>query len=961
MSSTQFIKYAVAVVLTGLFSLSTWLYIHSHVDSDTYQQGVSKVIDIQNMSASLNQQTLLVQKGHVRHFDELAHLEFNLENAINQLDSRSIEQSNLINSIRQQLSIVSQIKATFAIYKNSLLYFPKGTQLLLLQVPKNKILFNQLEQLEHLIMLFAANHFDHSEQQRLLDFISVLKQDSALLALDESHSEALALLLKHAENIVDTINTLDELNKTLLELQIPYATQRAISLLDLVFHDELIRASRVKQYFYITIFMLILSVLFIWHKQKVAIKQLQHNSKALTLASNVFSQAHEGINITDANGLIIDVNPAFSDITGYSLDDVMGKNPSILNSGRQDKSFYKEMWQSLLEHDFWQGEVWNRKKGGEFYAQLLSISTIKNEQHEVTNFVGIFSDITDTKRQHEQINLMAHYDVLTQLPNRVLFTDRFHQAIAHSKRTETQLAVCFLDLDQFKPINDQYGHEVGDQLLIEVAQRIQANIREEDTVSRQGGDEFALLLNEIVSFAQCEQTLDRIHHALSQPFVINDIAHTISASTGITLYPSDDSDIDTLLRHADHAMYLAKQAGRNRYHLFNPQQDKAIVHKHQRLHVIQQAFNDEQFELYYQPKVNMVTGKVVGAEALIRWNHPEQGLIPPMEFLPVIAGTDLEIMIGEWVIAQALHQLHKWQQQGINLEVSVNISPYHLHANSFTEKLEAQLTKYPSVDSRSLQLEVLESSALGDLNAIRKTIQYCLHVLGVRVALDDFGTGYSSLTHLRNLPVNDIKIDQSFVRDMLDDANDYVIVDGVIALAASFGRSVIAEGVETIEQGLMLIVMGCHNAQGYAISKPLPVDQFIKWLSHYQPKIEWLKAGKKRYSLKTKKIALFKLVTEKWHKTYLNNIISSPESVKPWPILAKKKEHCRYWIDDARKQNLFSLEQLNQLEKAHNHACQISKELVRKYQFELFDEARSGLAELQQAFDDMSLVLSRCT
>jgi len=959
-SSTQFIKYAATLVLTGLFILSTWLYIHSQVDSDAYQQRVAKVIKIQNESAALNQQILLVQKGHQNNYDQIAQLEVYLERAINQLDLSLIEGSDLITNIRLQLSLVNQIKSTFSIYKNSLLYFPKGTSLLLATLPAATTLtvIDQIKALDRHVLLFAASHFNRGDQQLLLERIRELQQTIAELSVSDFSSAQ--LLLKHGENIVRNTDKLETLNTTLLEIQIPEATQRAISLLDFSFHQELLRASQVKQYFYITIFALILSVLFIWHKQRAAIKQLKHNAKDLNLAANVFSQSHEGINITDADGLIVDINPAFSEITGYSRDEVIGKNPSILNSGRQNKAFYTDMWASLLEHDFWQGEVWNRRKNGEFFAQLLRISTIKNEHHEITNYVGIFSDITDTKRQHEQINLMAHYDVLTQLPNRVLFTDRFHQAIAHSKRTEAQLAVCFLDVDNFKPINDQFGHEVGDQLLIEVAQRIQANIREEDTVSRQSGDEFALLLNDIASFAQCEQTLDRIHHALTQPFVINDVTHNISASTGITLYPSDDSDVDTLLRHADHAMYIAKQAGRNRYHLFNPKQDQAIVHKHQRLHVIQQAFDDEQFELFYQPKVNMVTGQVFGAEALIRWNHPEQGLIPPMEFLPVIAGTDLEILIGDWVIDQALNQLQQWQQQDIQLEISVNVASYHLQSSGFTQQLEKHLANHPSVDSRSLQLEVLESSALGDLKAIRKTIRHCLHVLGVRVALDDFGTGYSSLTHLRNLPVNDIKIDQSFVRDMLDDANDYVIVDGVIALAGSFGRSVIAEGVETIEQGLMLILMGCHNAQGYAISKPLPVNEFINWLANYQPKTAWIKAGKKHYSLKAKKIALFKLVTNKWQQVYLNNIMSSPDLVKPWPIMSKKKAHCSYWIDDAKKQNLFSDECLTGLEQAHDKVCQISKDLVRKYQFDLFDEARTGLTELHLAFDDMSRALSRC-
>lgn len=570
------------------------------------------------------------------------------------------------------------------------------------------------------------------------------------------------------------------------------------------------------------------------------ISQRKLTEKQLHRSSQVFNHSHESILITDQDFLIIDVNPAFLTITGYNREDVIGQNPFTLFSINDNQTIYNEILHKLMTQSLWQGELWTRKKNGDLFAQQLSYTSIQDENGLIINYIGMFTDITSTKRHQEKLEFIANYDALTGLPNRNLFIDRFHQAIAHSNRTQQQLAVCFLDLDNFKPVNDNFGHEIGDQLLIEVAQRIQDNIRDEDTVSRQGGDEFTLLLNDIQSFEECEHTLKRIHQSLSAPIIIDDIQHRISASSGITLYPIDDSDIDTLLRHADHAMYQSKQLGRNRYHLFNPQHDQELTYKHQLLHDIEQAFHDQQFELYYQPKINMLTGEVFGVEALIRWSHPEKGLIPPLEFLPIIESTELEIIIGDWVIEQALHQLEEWQEQYINLEVSVNIASHHLQSTTFIEKLKATLAEFPTVNSHSLQLEILESSALGDLTATRKTIRSCLHDLGVYIALDDFGTGYSSLTHLRNLPVNTIKIDQSFVRDMLEDVNDYVIIDSVIALSASFGRSVIAEGVETTEQGQMLIEMGCHLAQGYAISRPLPVKQFNNWLSNYQPNTEWI-------------------------------------------------------------------------------------------------------------------------
>jgi len=690
------------------------------------------------------------------------------------------------------------------------------------------------------------------------------------------------------------------------------------------------------------------------------ITERKKSEEKVQLLARVFSDTHEGIIITNVDKLIIDVNPAFCEITGYSWEDVIGQNPRILSSGKQGPVFYQNMWQQVEEQGHWQGEVWNRKKGGEIYAELLTISVLKDVDDNVVNYVGAFSDITTSKRQQEELSLMAHYDVLTGLPNRALFTDRFTQAIAHSKRSGHQLAICFLDLDNFKPVNDNYGHEVGDQLLIEVAERITANIREEDTVSRQGGDEFALLLNDIESFAQCEQTLQRIHYTLAQPFLIDDVAHKITASSGVTLYPNDEADIDTLLRHADQAMYQAKLKGKHRYHLFNPEHDQRTIEKHHQLDEIEQALANNEFQLYYQPKVNMVTGKVFGAEALIRWIHPEKGLIPPLDFLPLIDNTELEIKVGNWVINQALSQLSGWHQQGIQIEVSINIASHHLLSETFFAELESALVKHPSVDPQCLQLEILESSALGDLNAISTVIEICQGALGVKVALDDFGTGYSSLTHLRSLPVNTIKIDQSFVRDMLDDPSDYAIIDGIIGLSDSFNREVIAEGVETTKHGIMLLMMGCDEAQGYGISRPLPADDFPQWLEAYTPNKEWQLCGNKHRSIKESKVKLFRLITDHWKDTFINNIQSPPADVERWPIMNSKHCPCGTWIKRAKQEQLFEGEGLNKLDKTHEALHLVAQALHLQYQEGDVDAARKGLPELQAAFDDMSYVLDMC-
>jgi len=685
------------------------------------------------------------------------------------------------------------------------------------------------------------------------------------------------------------------------------------------------------------------------------------SDKKMQLSAKVFNDAHEAIIITDTTGSIIEINPTFCEITGYERTEVLGKNPSILSSGKQSREFYQEMWQSITEQGHWRGEVWNRKKNGEVYAELLTISSIQDEHtHNTTHYVGLFSDITKSKEQQSTLELMAHYDVLTQLPNRVLFADRFSLAIAHSTRSATLLAVCFLDLDNFKPINDNHGHNVGDQLLVEVAQRIVASIRGVDTVSRQGGDEFTLLLNDIESYEQCEHTVKRILYALAQPFLIGDYVHNITASIGVTLYPDDNEDIDTLIRHADNAMYQAKQSGKHRYHFFDRKQDQQLIQKHHRLAEIEQALVNNEMTLYYQPKVNMATGKVFGAEALIRWNHPEKGLIPPLDFLPLIDGTDLELQVGNWVINHALQQMNNWLAQGIKLEVSINIASDHLQSKSFFTQLKQALSKYPAVNPKQLQLEILESSALSDLQMISRIIKTCQESLGVTIALDDFGTGYSSLTHLRSLTANTIKIDQSFVRDMLDDPSDYMIIDGVIRLADSFGREVIAEGVETTRHGLMLLIMGCKEAQGYDISRPMPADDLPAWLLDYKPNEEWLAYGSTRRTAKENKIKLLRLITEHWITFFVSNIQSAPKDINHWPIMGAEQDHCGQWIKRAEKEQLFEPEGLDLLGKTHDEFHAIAQAIQSQYQEGNVDVSRKGLASLQSAFDEMNHVLRQC-
>ncbi|WP_432471488.1 bifunctional diguanylate cyclase/phosphodiesterase [Amphritea sp. HPY] len=559
----------------------------------------------------------------------------------------------------------------------------------------------------------------------------------------------------------------------------------------------------------------------------------KRNEIQLRQSARVFEHAHEGIMISDSDNNIIDVNTAFCELTGYSRNEVIGRNPNILSSGRQDKDFYKVLWHSISQKGYWKGEVWNRRKDGKLYAEQLTITALKNSQGVVDQYIGIFSDITDLKENQQRLVQMAHYDALTGLPNRILLADRLAQALSHTARMENLLAVAYLDLDDFKPINDQLGHDIGDKLLVAVANRLQESIRADDTTARLGGDEFVLLLPELESVEQSNIAFDRVTTKISEPYYINDHKINLSASIGISLYPIDNSDADTLLRHADQAMYTAKQCGRNCYHYFDPSLEQVAKKQQDALSEIQNALTTDQFVLHYQPKVDMALRKVLGVEALIRWQHPDRGLVFPNDFLPTIENSNLATELGHWVLNQALWQLNQWHLAGLKLNISVNIAARHLESADFIPRLQALLANYPQLPKQALELEILETTALEELDRVANLIEQC-HQLGVTVALDDFGTGYSSLTYFKRLPIDTVKIDRSFVIDMLDDEEDFTIVEGVIGLADAFHRTVIAEGVETELHGYKLQALGCRFAQGYGIARAMPAEQLSPWIEQYQ-------------------------------------------------------------------------------------------------------------------------------
>ena len=670
------------------------------------------------------------------------------------------------------------------------------------------------------------------------------------------------------------------------------------------------------------------------------------NEEDLMLSASVFTHAREGIVITNANGDILDVNNAFENITGYRRTEVIGKNPRILKSNQHEDDFYKAMWTQLNIQGSWSGEIWNRRKNGDIYPELLTISSVSNNRGETVNYVGLFSDISQIKEQQKKLEYIAHYDALTLLPNRLLLADRLHQAMSQTIRRGKQLAVVYLDLDGFKDINDRHGHDIGDHLLMTIASRMKDAVRDGDTVARLGGDEFVAVLVDLENSQSSIPLIKRLIESASKAVNYQDLCLKVTASLGVTFYPQqEDMEADQLLRQADQAMYQAKLSGKNRYHLFDAEKDRDVRGRHESIENIRQGLIDNEFILYYQPKVNMRTGEVVGAEALVRWQHPEQGLLSPIYFLPVIEGHDLSLRLDERVITLALKQIENWQAIGLNIPVSVNISAYQLQQKNFSEVLRSTLKKYPRVKASNLVIEVLETSALDDINHVSSVIEEC-HKEGIHFALDDFGTGYSSLTYLKRLPASELKIDQSFVRDMLDDPEDLAILDGVIGLARAFRRTIIAEGVESIEHGQMLLFLGCDIAQGYAIARPMPADEFLKWNANWKQNTLWKNAK----VVAQKDLPVLFAMTE--HRAWVRNIEDCLKDIRQFAYPLNEHE-CEFgqWFYSEVLQRKTDNSYLTHIDELHQQVHHLSKELLELKKVGKSEEAIVRLDELYNLRD----------
>ena len=562
----------------------------------------------------------------------------------------------------------------------------------------------------------------------------------------------------------------------------------------------------------------------------VEITERKKAEEALRIAAAAF-ETHEAIMITDANANIIRVNRAFEKITGYGEKDVIGKNPRILSSGRHGRDFYAGMWQALLSEGAWSGEVWDRNKNGNIYPKYMTITAVKNDAGETTQYVSIANDISSRKKAEEEIHNLAFYDVLTGLPNRRLLLDRLGLALSVSARNKLYGALLFLDLDKFKTINDTLGHDYGDMLLVEVAKRLRFCVREMDTVARLGGDEFVVLIENISSEAEgasqhAAQVAEKIRAVLSTPYQIKGNMNRSSPSIGVCIFFGHDESIDELIKHADMAMYQAKDSGRNKVQFFDPSMQRSLEMRVALESDLRGALSDRQFRLFYQIQLDQ-DHHPIGAEALIRWMHPIRGMVLPAQFIPFAEENSLILEIGHWVLDTACQQIASWQddEQTRNLVLAINISAQQFKQPDFTEQIGAAIRKH-SINPSRLKLELTESLALDDMDFVVAKMLALRQTLGVTLSLDDFGTGFSSLSYLKRLPLDQIKIDKSFIHDVTTDSGSAVMVKTILGMARNFGLHVIAEGVETESQFTFLKENGCMAFQGYLFGKPVPPEEF---------------------------------------------------------------------------------------------------------------------------------------
>ncbi|ANQ84446.1 EAL/GGDEF/PAS/PAC-domain-containing signaling protein [Azoarcus olearius] len=743
--------------------------------------------------------------------------------------------------VAEKAELVDRFKRETSVLRNSLAYFPAATDRLIEEGMLPPAVSRQTGIVARNVMGFVldAQPMRAAEMWERLDQLAIVA-----LTLPPAQRERVVNLIAHGRIILDRKPVLDTITRDILALPTGARAESVIH----AYVDGYQHATDRAHTYRVLLFVVALGLA---GYLMIAILRLQRTSLALAganehleeriqtlrlteselhLYANVFTNASEGMAITDAQARIVAVNPAFTDITGYSIEEIHGRTPAVLASGRQDAAFYREMWATLGKRGQWQGEIWNRRRSGEIYPEWLSITAITEGDGSVSHYIGIFSDITDRKESEARIRHLAHHDALTGLPNRLLLQDRLGQAILKARRNSTQAAVLFLDLDRFKTINDTLGHEIGDGLLRQVTQRCLGAVRETDTVARQGGDEFVIVLPDLEHGQDAGTIARKILAALTEPCRLGPHELTVTGSIGIALYPGDGADPSMLLRNADAAMYRAKADGRNGFQFYAADMNTHSLGELLLEHQLRGALDRNELRLYFQPKVNAADGCIEGCEALLRWQHPDLGLLAPGRFVPAAEESGLIVPIGEWVLREACRQLRAWIDAGLApVPVAVNLSGQQFAHQDIVALVREALAEH-RLPAPMLELELTETMLMRDLERTIATLAE-LRAMGVTLAIDDFGTGYSSLAYLRQFDVNALKIDRSFVHDIRPGSSDGKIATAVIALAHNLGLTVTAEGVETAAQQHFLARHGCDQLQGFLFGQPEPAEAFAQRLA----------------------------------------------------------------------------------------------------------------------------------
>ncbi|MFY0676931.1 MAG: EAL domain-containing protein [Neptuniibacter sp.] len=663
----------------------------------------------------------------------------------------------------------------------------------------------------------------------------------------------------------------------------------------------------------------------------------------------------DGIFIVEAEtAKIVDANHAAYANLGFTEEEMLQLYVWDVSKGIDDLQSWKARVPGIIEENGLPFEDLHLHKDGHIIPVEITAKNIVEPDGNF--FITTSRDISDRKLAEKKMHYMAYHDLLTHLPNRVLLSDRLHQAISISERTNTLLTICYLDLDEFKPINDKYGHETGDELLVQFARRLELELRDSDTLARLGGDEFILMLTGLNSIYQAEEIIQRVLASIELPFNIQNHRLYVSGSIGATIYPHDNSDPDTLIRHADQAMYKAKESGKNQYCLFDPVEDHKVHAYRNALNEFEIAIAESQLTLYYQPRVNLQDGTLASVEALVRWNHPEKGFLPPAEFLPIIEGTKLEIALDEWVLKTALNQHMQWREAGNILPVSVNISPRNVQLQNFCNHVHQLLNLYPKDVLQNLELEVVETGAIGNTSQVAEMMESCTQ-LGIQFSLDDFGTGYSSLTYFHRLPISILKIDRNFVCDMLSNPQDQDIVEGVIRLAQAINRPVVAEGVESIELGLMLLQLGCKYAQGYGIAKPMPAEEIFTWYDSFRNKSAWTSLNDEQFNPTSSydlNVAIFT------HKVWLEKVKEYLHSDLSGKIPSLSGNACQFncWHKGIGEYRYGTHSLFPTLNKKHQALHHLEEKLVQMAAKGEIDDARASIEELEQKGEELTHILT---